>query len=189
MCGCKGKNKTLVQESTARVTGFSAQSVESMEGTTIQFIGAGSNLLFWGNNSKTRYYFSTGDIAIVDPKDAETFLKLRHSGKPLFQKVTEENLVSAIEAGEIMSDLETPNTPVETKTEEEEKEVVEDEPKLDVVDQTGFTEDSYEEVLPPFDEDELLPEEETNLPDEDGNEEDAPKRKRNKKNKKNTEEE
>jgi hypothetical protein len=166
--------------------GFSAMSAEPT-GTTIQFVGSGSNLLFYGSATRTRYYFSTGDIAVINEKDAEMFLKLKTNGKPLFNKV--ENVVSAIEAGEIMSDLETPK-PTQTEStpevSEEETEVVEDEPRGDEVDQTGYTEDSFEDTLPPFNEEELLP---TGV-DEDGNEEVTvrPARK-SKKAKKNTSEE
>jgi len=169
--------------------GFSAMSAEPT-GAIIQFIGVGSGLTFFGSNTRKRYYFSTGDISQIDEKDAEMFLKLKVNGKNLFTKV--ENVVSAIEAGEIMSDLETPNTPkpVETETtaetSEQEFEVVEDEPRGDKVDQTGYTEDSFEDTLPPFEEDELLP---TNV-DEDGNEEVTVRpAKKTKKSKKSTSEE
>lgn len=142
MCGCKKNTQNLVQQATAKVMGLSAQSVESTieDGVTIQFVGAGSNLLFYGSGSDTRYYFSTGDLAVIDPRDADAFLRLKHAGKNLFTKVEQDKLLSAIEAGEIMNDLEkNPNS------------------SDAVVDQTGYTEDSYEETLPSFDESELLP--------------------------------
>lgn len=192
MCGCKKNTQNLVQKSTAKVMGFSAQAAE-LSGTTIQFVGTGSNLVFWGSSTRTRYYFSTGDIATINEKDAESFLKLKHNGKNVFTKIEPEQLKSAIEAGDIMADLEvntdlkTPN-PADGETKEETVNIEA------VVDQSGYTEDSYEDELPPFNEEELLPEEDEELPisvDEDGNEETTVKTKKSKKSKKknNTEDE
>lgn len=147
MCGCRKKNEQVVSAMTQSVMRAGTTSVIEDDGTTIQYIGAGSNLLFYGSATKKRYYFTQGAIAKINKDDANTFLKLRSNGKSVFVEVKEENVRFAIEAGEIMSELantptKTPNpTPTvpdqspanepETETNESgdvEGEVVEDEP-------------------------------------------------------------